>query len=182
MSTIYINNVPFMNYTELAEYNPDKPVIFDAALDLVMFGKVMYAGSIHSETISGVHTFSKKYELLAGFHIKKPGIGYKLITVNENGENDIVLTSGVSTGEPIMFGNMYCEKVADENKLIYKNIYPMIAVQYNGLHLLVSEETEVDFYDIYLTQDWRRPLVQTPAELELFGKKYAIKAGEIRVL
>jgi hypothetical protein len=176
MSTIHINNEPFYNYVDDPRYESKVHRKFTSPLHFLIGSELPYIGFIDTYNMHGTAGIPRCGDMLVGFHIKKKGIKYSL---SSGHNNSIVYTQGVSTGEPILFGNMYWEKDEEKNKHIYKNLYPMLATQYNNINMTVSKGVDIEFYYIYLEQDLRRPMVVLPGEFELFGKKYKVERNEV---
>jgi hypothetical protein len=182
-SKIYINNLPFVDWKDSDAYKkldhteetnkflfnntPD----YEAALHLLLGYNETYTGFIHTECISGNQAVMRRADLITGIHIKKPGISYKIYTYNQ------VLVSGISTGEPILFGNMYYAE--ENNEVTIKNVIPLISLQYRSVQIDVSEEVDICIYYVYLEEECRRAVARKPNNIEVFGKKYRIKSNEI---
>ncbi len=110
-------------------------------------------------------------DLIAGFHVKKPGIEYK---INIRG---VAILHGVSNGEPHLFGDVYC---AEKNNEVYmKNALPLTPLEYRLITIEVSEPVDVEFYHMYLELHSRKSVITMNLNLELDGKKYLIKSSEI---
>jgi hypothetical protein len=182
-SKVYINNIPFVNWKDTDEYknldSNDETNTFlfcnttdsEAAMRLLLGYGPTHTGFIHPELFDNGSQIARRADLIAGIHIKKPGINYKIYTHNE------VLVSGVSTGEPILFGNIYCAE--ENNEVTIKNVIPLISLQYRSITIDVSENVDVCMYYVYLNDECRKVVGRKPCVLELSGKKYRIKSSEI---
>jgi hypothetical protein len=192
-SKVYINNLPFVDWKDTDKYKSldhDSPLRNDESIkkfkndcpnemnevciSLRFFQKMnfTFTGFSVKKRLLECTDVDRLGDLVAGIHIRKPGIEYK-ITVSDGA----IVSSGVSTGEPILFGDIYCEE--KDNEVILKNALPLISLGFRKITINVSEPTNVEFYYVFLKRDIRVALATKPNILELCGKKYAIKSNEI---
>jgi hypothetical protein len=93
-SKVYLDNVPFVSwndsdaYTNLDHTEETNKFLFnntpdyEAAMHLLLGYNETYTGFIHTECISGNQAIMRRADLIAGIHIKKPGISYKIYIYN----------------------------------------------------------------------------------------------------
>jgi hypothetical protein len=179
MSLLILKDTPFVVYTDTYEYKKYKDIdLIKRESDYEKKGLLLLAQSNIShtgfrKTYSYSGSIDKKWkieqcaDLIAGFHIKKPGIKYEISCGN------IIVLSGISTGNPVQFGNMFWEQY--DNKSICKNFIPYdIPFMNDSLYISVSEETQIEYDFIYVNTSERRYLMKSNIELELFENKYNI--------
>lgn len=174
----YLDNVPFVVWNETDEYKKVEDFNFtnmrdaDASLALMIRSNLSHVGFKYTEKIEDKKDILRYADLIAGINISKPGIKYKICV-----HNSLTLVEGVSTGEPIIFGDIYC---AEENDGVsIKNCFPYVSIMYSLLNIEVSEPTDVDIYYMFLDNSIRKALVRLPNNLELCGEKYRIKSSYV---
>ncbi len=177
-SKVYLDNVPFVVWNETEEYKKVEGLHFtnmrdaDASLALMINKKMSHIGFKWTARVEDNNEILRHADLIAGINISKPGIKYKICV-----HNSLALVEGISTGEPIMFGDIYCAE--DNNEVSIKNCFPYVSIMYSLLNIEVSEPTDVDIYYMFLDNSIRKALVCLPNNLELCGEKYKIKSSNV---